>query len=144
VKFFENTINGAAGPNEAWKKLRKAVNEAPAGGTIVINGEIKATNDADNNGEILVNKNLTIKPKNNAGVLDANKKADGKPAHRIFKVYGAGVTLTLKDLTLTGGKATGTGDAGCGGAIFARDASEIKIENCIITGNEAGICRSVP
>ncbi|EEV19180.1 repeat protein, partial [Treponema vincentii ATCC 35580] len=130
VKFFENTINGAAGPNEAWKKLRKAVNEAPAGGTIVINGEIKATNDADNNGEILVNKNLTIKPKNNAGVLDANKKADGKPAHRIFKVDG--VTLTLKDLTLTGGIAETSGDA-LGGGISVTNGGKLTLNNTKIT-----------
>ena len=55
---------------------------------------------------------------------------------RIFKV-ASGKTLTLKNLTLKGGKATGTGDAGSGGAIYAKDASTVNIENCIITGNEA-------
>ena len=56
---------------------------------------------------------------------------------RIFKV-ASGKTLTLENLTLKGGKADGAEDADkCGGAIYAKDASEIKIENCIITGNEA-------
>ena len=55
---------------------------------------------------------------------------------RIFKV-ASGETLTLENLTLTGGKATGTGDEGSGGAIFTNNASTVTITNCIITGNEA-------
>lgn len=118
--------------NFAWKLLKKVVEIADDNAVITINGEIKATY-GENAGQIEINTNLTIKKADGAAsaVLNANRKS------RIFKVK-EGKTLTLENLTLTGGKATGTGDAGCGGAIFARDASEIKIENCIITGNEAG------
>ena len=125
-------VEAVAGSNNlAWKLLKKVVEIANDGATITIDGKIEAS--SGNSGEILIDKTLTIKGKTGAGrdILNANTMS------RIFKV-ASGKVLTLENLTLTGGKATGTGDAGCGGAIFARDASEIKIENCIITGNEAG------
>ncbi|AAS11764.1 lipoprotein [Treponema denticola] len=129
VKFKKiTTVNGGDG---AWKLLKKVVEIADPNSTITIDGRIGAT--SGNSGEIEIDETLTIEGKTgpDKDILDANGLS------RIFKV-ASGKTLTLKNLTLTGGKATGTGDAGCGGAIFARDASEIKIENCIITGNEAG------
>lgn len=116
--------------NLAWTLLQNAVKVADPNSTITIDGKIEAS--SGNSGEILIDKTLTIKGKTGAGrdILNANTMS------RIFKV-ASGKVLTLENLKLTGGKATGTGDAGSGGAIFARDASEIKIENCIITGNEA-------
>ena len=124
VKVVEGTNN------LAWTLLKNAVKVADPNSTITIDGRIGAT--SGNSGEIEIDETLTIEGKTgpDKDILDANKMS------RIFKV-ASGKTLTLKNLTLTGGKATGTGDAGSGGAIFARDASEIKIENCIITGNEA-------
>ncbi|MGI5068717.1 InlB B-repeat-containing protein [Treponema denticola] len=118
--------------NFAWKLLKKVVEIADDNAVITINGEIKATY-GENAGQIEINTNLTIKKADGAAsaVLNANRKS------RIFKVK-EGKTLTLENLTLTGGKATGTGDAGSGGAIYAKDASTVNITNCIITGNEAG------
>ena len=116
--------------NNAWTLLKNAVKVADDNAIITIDGKITASKD--NWGEIVIDKTLKIKGKTGAGsdILNANTMS------RIFKVEN-GANLTLENLTLKGGKATGTGDAGSGGAIFARDASEIKIENCIITGNEA-------
>ena len=131
VKFKKKgTVNSS--DDNAWRLLKKVVKIADDGATITINGEIKATSD-HNAGQIVIKgKSLTIKRAD--GVTSAVLNANGKS--RIFKVEN-GANLTLENLTLTGGKATGEGDAGCGGAIFARDASTVKIENCIITGNEA-------
>ena len=128
---FKKVKAVAEGNNNAWTLLKNAVKVADHNAIITINGEIKASEG--NWGEIVINnKSLTIKKADDAtsAVLDASRLS------RIFKVEN-GANLTLENLTLKGGKATGTGDAGSGGAIFARDASEIKIENCIITGNEA-------
>ena len=129
VKFKKKEIVNSSDYN-AWTLLKKAVEIADDGATITINGEIKAS--VGNCGEIEINKNLTIKGKTGAenDILDANTMS------RIFKV-ASGKTLTLENLTLTGGKATGTGDAGSGGAIYAKDASTVNITNCTITGNEA-------
>ena len=129
VKFKK--VGTVAGSDmNAWTLLKNAVKVADPNSTITIDGKITAS--IGNSGQIVINENLTIKGETGAenDILDASEMS------RIFKV-ASGKTLTLKNLTLTGGKATGTGDAGSGGAIFARDASEIKIENCIITGNEA-------
>ena len=117
--------------NFAWKLLKKVVEIADDNAVITINGEIKATY-GENAGQIEINTNLTIKKADGAAsaVLNANRKS------RIFKVK-EGKTLTLENLTLTGGKATGTGDASSGGAIYAKDASTVNITNCTITGNEA-------
>ena len=130
VKFKKvGTVAGS--DNNAWKLLKDAVKVADPGATITIKGEIKASGDEGDSGQIEIDKNLTIKKADDAtsAVLNANKMS------RIFKVK-EGKTLTLKNLKLTGGKADGTGDAGSGGAIYASNAT-VKIENCIITGNEA-------
>ena len=131
VKFKKKkTVNSS--DYNAWKLLKKAVEIADDDATITIDGEIKATS-GENAGEIVIKgKSLKIKGKTGAenDILDASKMS------RIFKVEN-GANLILENLTLTGGKANGDEDAGSGGAIFARDANDIKIKNCIITGNEA-------
>nr|WP_315315500.1 InlB B-repeat-containing protein [Treponema denticola] len=116
--------------NLAWTLLQNAVKVADPNSTITIDGKIEAS--SGNSGEIEIDETLTIEGKTgpDKDILDANKMS------RIFKV-ASGKTLTLKNLTLTGGKATGTGDASSGGAIYAKDASTVNIENCIITGNKA-------
>ncbi|UTC45752.1 hypothetical protein E4N72_03740 [Treponema vincentii] len=134
VKFYQSTLKNPA----TWKDLARAVKSAPDNAVITIDGEIKATSDAENNGEIVINKNLTIKRATGASsaVIDANKDTGSKPTHRIFKVK-SGNTLTLENLTLTGGKAEGTQDAdNYGGAIYASGAT-VNITNCTLKGNEA-------
>ena len=130
VKFKKvGTVAGS--DNNAWKLLKDAVKVADPGATITIKDEIKASGDEGDSGEIEIDKNLTIKRADGAtsAVLDANSMS------RIFKVK-EGKTLTLENLTLTGGKADGTQVADtCGGAIYASNAT-VKIENCIITDNK--------
>ena len=128
-------------PDKAWKALKDAVDNATAGETIFIRGTVQATADTStvtgNSGDITINKNLTIKGESETsiGILDANKNTGGKPKHRIFKVE-IGKTLTIQNLTLTGGIAEGTGEAGTGGAIYAKGAT-VNITNCTLKGNEA-------
>ena len=131
VKFKKKgTVNSS--DDNAWRLLKKVVKIADDGATITIDGRIEATTDEDNRGQIEINENLTIKGETGAenDILDASEMS------RIFKVKN-GKTLTLKNLTLTGGKADGTQVADtCGGAIYASNAT-VKIENCIITDNKA-------
>ena len=123
-------------PDKAWKALKDVVSVAGAD-PITINGRIQATDDADNKGTININGAITIKGKNgrDTDILDAGKNTGGKPKHRIFKVE-SGKTLTIQNLTLTGGIADGTGEAGTGGAIYAKGAT-VNITNCTLKGNEA-------
>ncbi|UTY34865.1 hypothetical protein E4N74_03045 [Treponema putidum] len=130
VKFKKKgTVNSS--DDNAWQLLKKVVEIADHNAVITIDGRIEATS-GDNAGEIEIDETLTIEGKTgpDKDILDANGLS------RIFKV-ASGKTLILKNLTLKGGKATGTGDAGSGGAIYAKNASTVNIENCIITGNEA-------
>ena len=137
-------INGS--DSGAWKRLKEAVQNFPAGSTITIDGEIKATDATGNSGEIVIDKNLTIKGKTGAGsdILNANSTTADSNAplvkHRIFKVE-AGKKLTLENLTLKNGKNNETEPGGPptpngkGGAIYSE--GELEIRNVLITGCEA-------
>ena len=128
---FKKVTAVAGTDNLAWTLLKNAVKVADPNSTITIDGRIEAS--SGNCGEIEIDETLTIEGKTgpDKDILDANKMS------RIFKV-ASGKTLTLKNLKLTGGKADGTEDADkCGGAIYAKNANEIKIINCTIMGNEA-------
>ncbi|QOW60562.1 right-handed parallel beta-helix repeat-containing protein [Treponema pedis] len=125
------TINGS--DSNAWKTLKEEAEKPSGPSTIVINGEIKATKDEGNNGEITVKRNITIKGNTGSDTdkLNANKDTYGKPAHRIFNV-DSGKKLTLENLTLQNGKA---GSGASGGGIFVNSSStlamtNVTIENC--------------
>ncbi|UTC50689.1 right-handed parallel beta-helix repeat-containing protein [Treponema sp. OMZ 855] len=123
----------------AWQNLRDAVAAAADGDTIIINGEIKATNASDNKGEITVNKNLTIKKADGAisAVLDANCNHSGTPPYgapttqyRIFDVQ-SGKTLKLENLTLKNGNKVGI----TGGGILV--TGKVELTNCTIESCKA-------
>ena len=139
LEKISKTINANASP-DAWRKLRKLVRIAPANTVITIDGEIKATNDSGNSGEIVIDKNLTIQGKTGAAsdILDANSSGANHPAtpHRIFKVEPHKM-LTLKKLTLKNGYA-GNGSAGelgtKGGGILLENGrvslSDVIVSDC--------------
>jgi len=141
----------AGGGSGAWNRLKTAIQTAEAGDTIVIDGTIQATGTPGNNGEIPINRSITIRGKSgnrDTDVLDANKGGLGLDAHRIFKVTGAHTKLTLENITLKNGKAAGGGDDGMGGGIFCKNIKELTIKNCVIMDCEAdieggGICVAV-
>lgn len=134
---FSSVINGT--DPDAWKNLKDAVQSSPEGSIITINGEIKATNDLNNSGEIVINGTVTIKGKTGAGsdILNANSTGTNAPTtkHRIFNVQ-SGKTLMLENLTLTDGKVSGAGEAGFGGAIFVKGGA-LTMKNCTLTDNTA-------
>ncbi|MGP1603146.1 MAG: right-handed parallel beta-helix repeat-containing protein [Treponema sp.] len=135
LALMEAAIDAAASPDDAWKKFKEAVKAAGDGAVITVKGEIKATNATDNSGEIVIDKDLTVKGKNGAAsdILDANSNGSDAPIspHRIFKV-ASGKTLTLENLTLKGGKVAAFGEPG-GGAIYAEGT--LTMMNCTVTGN---------
>ena len=137
-------INGADG--EAWKQLREAVASAGANETIVIQGMVKATNAPGNSSEIEITRNITIKGISGTAAddgLDANSNdtpplpADRPSApHRIFKVSGSDTTLTLKNVTLKNGRATGSGQNSQGGGILVLGGT-LVMSGCTVTGCKA-------
>ena len=134
-------IASGSSATDAWKNLKQAVeNETNGGGVITVMGEVKATQHSGNNGAISVTTSLTIKGSGLAPVLNANKNIGSKPAHRIFTVENGG-KLTLENITLTGGMATGTSTAPLeekfGGGIFVKEGGEAELKNCTIKNCKA-------
>ncbi|UTY24437.1 right-handed parallel beta-helix repeat-containing protein [Treponema denticola] len=119
---------------KAWKNLKQAVADAQEGGVITVMGNVKATNDPDNNGAIDVTKSLTIKGVGSNPALDANQSALGSNAHRIFTVTGDKTEFTLENLTLKNGYANPGGllDYRYGGAISASQIKTLTLKNCVI------------
>ncbi|MGI0528717.1 hypothetical protein [Treponema socranskii] len=130
------TVDGTNPSVKAWEKLIQAVNNVADGGTIIIDGEIKATRlgtagiDA-NWGEIRISKNLTIKGKNgeSTDILNANKTVGGKQRHRIFNVEDGG-ELTLEHITLKGGQPTVW--EGHGGGMLINSGATVQLTDCCI------------
>ena len=133
----QETIDSSNGGT--WKKLKDAIAAAEDGDVIKISGEIKATSASDNSGELVVNRNITVKKADGAStaVLNANKDGTDVPStkHRIFKVT-SGKTLTLQDLTLKGGKPDASNENGYGGGILLQGGT-LDMKNCDVKGNES-------
>ena len=141
-KLKLNTVTVSGETSEKWKNLKKAVNDVEAGGTIIIDGEVKATDATGNNGEITISKNLTIKGKTgkDTDVLNANGNHAGTPPadapvspHRILKITGT-AQVSLENLTLQNGKETtspGTGGSG-GGGIFMEGTAHLQLTGVTI------------
>ena len=127
-------IASGSSSTDAWKNLKEAVEGAQEGGVITVMGNVKATNDPDNNGAIDVTKSLTIKGAGSNPALDANQSTLGPNAHRIFTVTGDKTEFTLENLTLKNGYANPGGllDYKCGGAIYAVRIKTLMLKNCVI------------
>ena len=124
VKFYRSSIPNAS----TWKDLLLAVKNAPQNGTITIkNGTIKATNAADDHGEIVIDKDLTIRGNTLSVYLDADNLS------RIFKVK-EGKTLTLEQIKLKNGKVKATEE---GGGVY-NDGTLIMKGGSFISGCVAG------
>ena len=113
-----------------WHILKEAIAHTSAGGTVVVNGEIKATNASDNHAEIEITKDLTIKKAAGAStaVINANKTVGGKSGHRIFLVKSG--TLTLENLTLQGGICP---VGASGGGMYIKPGAGASLTDCRIT-----------
>ena len=119
-----------------WHILKEAIAHTSAGGTVVVNGEIKATNASGNYDEITITKNLTIKKAAGAStaVINANKTVGGKQGHRIFLVNSG--TLTLENLTLQGGIRT---SGASGGGMYIKPGAAASLTDCRIIDCESSL-----
>ncbi len=132
AKWSDKAVEIKSDEDGAWKKLKEEAAKTNGVSVIVIDGEIKATTDSGNSGEITIGRNLTIQGKTGAATdkLDANGQN-----HRIFKVT-SGKTLTLQNLTLKGGKPDASNENGNGGGILLQGGA-LNMKNCDVKGNEA-------
>jgi len=107
--------------------LRQALADANDGDTIdfAVTGSVGLTS-----GELLVNSSITI-----SGPGVDNLTVDGNATYRVFHV-SPGETVTISDLTITSGDASGEYPDNDGGGIY-NDHATLTINNCAIIGNTA-------
>ncbi|MGI5093092.1 right-handed parallel beta-helix repeat-containing protein [Treponema socranskii] len=133
---------------QMWHILKEAIAHTNADGTVVVNGEIKATKHGTagvdaNWGEITVKKDLTIKKAagTSTAVINADKTVGGKQGHRIFLVKSG--TLTLENLTLRGGICP---VGASGGGMYIKPGAGASLTDCRIIdcvsshGNGGAVC----
>jgi subtilisin family serine protease/PKD repeat protein len=110
--------------------LRAALASAADGDTIDasgVTGTILLTS-----GELLVTNSVTI-----LGPGRANLAVNGNHASRVFHI-GSAATVTIANLTITNGFASGVFPANEGGGIYNTGPGTLTVSNCTLSGNSAG------
>lgn len=133
VTTFDDTV-----ADDGLISLREAIALANDGDTIVLAEgnyrlSIPSTQFGMNaDGDLDITKEVFI-----VGAGKYQTVIDGDGIDRVLDVH-AGGHLTLRDLTITGGQAIGTGQSGMGGGILVRDASAtLTLERVLISKNNA-------
>jgi hypothetical protein len=108
--------------------LRRVLTDAPSGATILIELPAEDRVITLTSGPLVISgKNFTI--------LGNGATLTQRGNDRLLTIEGTG-TATISRLHFKGGRATGTGTAGAGGAI-TKAASTLTLESCIFSDNQA-------
>ncbi|MCU0787907.1 MAG: hypothetical protein MUC91_06915 [Verrucomicrobia bacterium] len=105
--------------------LRQVIADAPAGSTVRFASSLSGQTIVLTNGEIVLNKNLTL----DASLLSGGIQIDGNANGRIFQV-DSNRTVVLNSLTITNGFVTGDG-----GGIH--NQGTLTVNRCTLAGNTA-------
>ena len=116
-----------------YKELKNVVTHADEGAVITVKNRIAASSAAGNNGEIVINKNITIQ-----GTNKTSETLNAGSFSRIFRVKD-GKTLTLQNITLTGGN-TQNEPAGNknGGGVYIENGS-CTMDNVLVVECTANV-----
>jgi Ca2+-binding RTX toxin-like protein len=109
--------------------LREAIEKAQAGDTIKFSSSLANKTVTLTTGQLNITKNLIIDGAGAAGLT-----LSGNNASRVFEVEGGGLSFTLKNLTVAGGRV-----ADDGGAILTGQKTILTVENCQFKNNAAGV-----
>ncbi|MEG3844925.1 DUF4347 domain-containing protein, partial [Microcoleus sp. herbarium14] len=116
--------------------LRDAIASAAAGDTIQFASSLASQTITLTNGQLLIDKSLTID-----AVGAANLTISGNNASRVILTEG-GTNVTLKNLIVANGKVSGTDpnneETSSGGGIQTGGNSNLTLENCQVNNNVAG------
>ncbi|MBD1868511.1 right-handed parallel beta-helix repeat-containing protein [Cyanobacteria bacterium FACHB-471] len=116
--------------NSGAGSLREAIANAQSGDTIKFSPTLAGQTITLTSGQLEINKGLTIDGSGATGV-----KISGNNTSRIFDVTISGSSFTLRNLTLINGRASGTGEAGAGGAIRTAGGGQLIVENSTFQNN---------
>ncbi|MEG4121809.1 DUF4347 domain-containing protein, partial [Microcoleus sp. N9_B4] len=116
--------------------LRDAIASAAAGDTIQFASTLAGQTITLSNGQLVINKNLTID-----AVGAANLTISGNNTSRVIRTEGA-TNVTLKNLIVANGKVSGTDPnneaTSAGGGIQTGGSSTLTLENSQVNNNVAG------
>src|SRR4028118_1739287 len=126
------TNNNDSGPGS----LRDAIASAAAGDTIQFASSLASQTITLSNGQLVINKNLTID-----ATGASNLTISGNNASRVI-LTGESTNVTLKNLIVANGKASGTDlnneATSSGGGIKTGGNSTLTLDNCQVNNNIAG------
>ena len=115
-----------------YKELKNVVKHAADSAVIRVKNEVTASTESGNNGEIVINKNITIQGTNkNSEILDAGSLS------RIFHVKD-GKALTLKNIMLTGGNSQAEQSDKNGGGVYIENGL-CTMDNVLVVECTAGV-----
>jgi Ca2+-binding RTX toxin-like protein len=106
---------------------------ALAGGVLILDSELVLSRDVTINGDIDGDGKADIIISGDTDGSDTNNTGDV----RIFNITGSGTEVTLRSLTLTGGRADGTVDGNNGGAIKAALGTSLTLVNSTVSNSTA-------
>ena len=122
---------------EPLETIAEAFNRIKANGsttkdyTIYISGEINTSHIIDSDFDSKANS-ITIR-----GVAGSSTDIlKGSGTARVLSI-STSADINLSKLTISNGKANGSGDAAQGGAIYKDGTSKLTIDNCVIQSNQA-------
>lgn len=110
--------------------LRDAIDNAADGSTIQFDPSLAGQTITLTSGPLDIQVSLTIEGPNPGGIT-----VSGNGASRIFDDFVPSSAVTLRNLTVADGLATGSGDQGRGGGIFTYGA--LTLDHALIAGNTA-------
>jgi predicted outer membrane repeat protein len=128
ISAYTATITVTTKNDSGPGSLRQALAIANDGDTIMfaVTGSIVLTS-----GELVVDTSITI-----SGPGADKLAVDGNASSRVFHI-ASGKTVSITDLTITNGIASGNRPAGEGGGIY-NDHAALALNKCTITSNRAG------
>lgn len=106
--------------------------------TIIVDGSVSSAQSISGTGSLSA---VAIKGYKAAGATSSSAKIDAgglTGAGSALTVNADGKTVTIQDLTITGGNASGSGDAANGGGIRIAAGSTVRLaDGALVTGNKA-------
>jgi predicted outer membrane repeat protein len=126
----EVTFGGDSGPGS----LRQNLLEACVGATITF-GKYTSIQLAS---PLSPQRSVTVDEAGHPVILSGDSNGDGSGEVRVFTIP-TGLTVTLRNLTIQGGFAGGTGEDGKGGGMYLSSKSDVTLTNVTFSGNESSL-----
>lgn len=125
-KGKENEVSGLTYGVNAFSSIQQAVDSICIAGNVFI-----AAGTYEEGKQIEIDKSISLQ-----GDSASTTILSGNGVHRVIRTSGTGNEISIDNLTITGGLASGEGQAGSGGGIQNNEAT-LTVKNSTISDNHA-------